>query len=290
MNRIVMFSGGIGSWATAKRVAQEHGTDGLELWFADTKYEDEDLYRFLDEAAANVGAPLVKLADGRNIWEVFKDERFLGNSRIDPCSKILKRQLLRAELESRFTPGNVIVYLGIDFYEMHRFEKAAKYWVPWTAKAPLCEPPYIDKPDMIAWSEREGVKAPRLYEMGFAHNNCGGGCIKAGMSQFKLLLEKIPERYAEWEREEQGMRDQLGNVAILTDRSGPCTTCGLERKTHITDEHGHLIGPDGHKFFNRRPLTLHDFRVRVQGGDACDTVEDGSGCACFTPDEYEGGA
>jgi hypothetical protein len=30
-----MFSGGIGSWATAKRVAEKHGTDDLYLLFSD---------------------------------------------------------------------------------------------------------------------------------------------------------------------------------------------------------------------------------------------------------------
>ena len=35
--RVVMFSGGIASWATAKLVAEKHGTEGLFLLFADVK-------------------------------------------------------------------------------------------------------------------------------------------------------------------------------------------------------------------------------------------------------------
>ena len=65
---VVMFSGGIGSWATAKLVAQDHGTRNLTLLFADTKMEDEDTYRFLGAGAANIGAKLVVLADGRDIY------------------------------------------------------------------------------------------------------------------------------------------------------------------------------------------------------------------------------
>jgi 3'-phosphoadenosine 5'-phosphosulfate sulfotransferase (PAPS reductase)/FAD synthetase len=53
--RVVMFSGGVASWATAKRVAADHGTDGLTLLFADTQMEDEDTYRFLEAGATNVG-------------------------------------------------------------------------------------------------------------------------------------------------------------------------------------------------------------------------------------------
>jgi hypothetical protein len=58
MKHVVMFSGGIGSWGAAKRVAASHGTECMTLLFADTKIEDPDLYRFLTDAAANIGAPL----------------------------------------------------------------------------------------------------------------------------------------------------------------------------------------------------------------------------------------
>jgi len=45
------------------------------------------------------------------------------------------------------------------------------------------------KDEMMAWLVREGIALPRLYGLGFSHNNCGGFCIKAGQANFKLLLE-----------------------------------------------------------------------------------------------------
>ena len=106
---VVMFSGGVGSWATAKRVAERHGTDNLVLLFADVKGgnpdphvgEDEDTYRFIEDAARNVGGRLVTVSDGRDIWEVFKDDKFLGNSRLANCSKFLKQRPSRAWLDQR---------------------------------------------------------------------------------------------------------------------------------------------------------------------------------------------
>ena len=50
-----MFSGGAASWGTARRIVDEGLVDDLVLVFTDTKTEDEDLYRFLDEAAADIG-------------------------------------------------------------------------------------------------------------------------------------------------------------------------------------------------------------------------------------------
>ena len=115
--RVVNFSGGIGSWAAARRVVERHGIEGLTLLFADVRKEDEDLYRFLPEAAADIGVPVTVIGDGRTIWQVFKDERYLGNTRVDPCSKLLKRQQLDRWREENCNPENTTVYIGIDWTE-----------------------------------------------------------------------------------------------------------------------------------------------------------------------------
>ena len=65
---VVMFSGGVGSWMTSKRVADKYGVENLHLLFADTLMEDEDLYRFLEEAAENIGGKLIKIVEGRTPW------------------------------------------------------------------------------------------------------------------------------------------------------------------------------------------------------------------------------
>lgn len=255
MRHIVMFSGGIGSWAAAKRVAQAHGTDGMTLLFTDTLIEDADLYRFLGEAAANVGAPLVRIAEGRTPWQVFRDERFLGNSRADPCSRVLKRELAARWLRENCDPLSTTIYIGIDWSEAHRFDGARKRYAAdgWRLEAPMCEPPHMTKRGMLAWLKADRIAAPRLYAMGFDHNNCGGGCVKAGQGHFAILLRELPQLYAEWEDREEEMRQFLGkDVAILTDRRGG----------------------------ERKPLTLRELRERIQAGQEIERDMIG-GCGCF---------
>ncbi len=261
MRHVVTFSGGVGSWAAAKRVVEAHGAENVTLLFADTMMEDEDLYRFLDEAATNVGAELVRIADGRDPWQVFFDERFLGNSRIDPCSKILKRQLSDRWLRNNCDPADTIVHVGIDWSEEPRSTRLRdrRALQGWTYAAPLCEPPYITKVDVFAWLKREGIQRPRLYDMGFSHNNCGGFCIKAGHGHFRRLLSALPERYAYHEGKEQEIRAHLGaDVTILTDTAGGTKT----------------------------PLTLKAFRERVEAGAQVDLFDLG-GCGCFVDDGQE---
>lgn len=138
---IVSFSGGLGSWMAAKRVAAKYGTDNLYLVFTDTRMEDPDLYRFLDEAAANVGGQLIKLADGRTPWQVFKDKRFMGNTRTAHCSQELKSKVFEAWLEEQAF-DDFIVYLGIDWTEEHRLIAHRKH-VGHTVEAPLCDKPFM---------------------------------------------------------------------------------------------------------------------------------------------------
>lgn len=253
MNHVVMFSGGLGSWATARRVAERHGTDTLYLLFADTQMEDEDLYRFIDEAAADVGAPLLKITEGRTPWQVFFDVRFLGNTRADPCSRILKRAFIRSWMEEQFSPDDTTVYLGIDWSEEHRYHQAVPRWTPWRVEAPLCEAPYLDKNKIRAMLADAGIALPRLYTLGHQHNNCGGFCIKQGQAGFANLLRTMPERYAYHEEMEQQLMVHLGaKRTVLRDRRGGST----------------------------KPMSLREFRERLQcDASDFDSLEWG-GCNC----------
>lgn len=250
---IVMFSGGAGSWAAAKRVAEQKGTDGMVLLFADTLIEDADLYRFIEEAASNIGAPLVRIAEGRTPWEVMRDERFIGNSRVDPCSKILKREFLDKWRDKHCDPERTTIYVGIDWSESHRMTAIQARTAPWRYEAPLCEKPLLSKAQILEWLRAEGIDAPRLYSLGFPHNNCGGECIKAGQAQWALLLRTNRPAYLERENWEGDMQQYLGTPsAILRDRSGGAS----------------------------RPLTLKEFRERIEAQPDMFDQEEWGGCAC----------
>jgi 3'-phosphoadenosine 5'-phosphosulfate sulfotransferase (PAPS reductase)/FAD synthetase len=253
---VVQFSGGAGSWAAGKRTVERYGAENVTLLFADVSMEDPDLYRFLDEAAADLSAELVKLVDGRTPWDVFDQVRFIGNTRIDPCSRMLKREPLRAWIEEHCDPATTAVVLGIDWTEIHRFERAQPRWEPWILEAPLCDPPYVDKADVIAMLVDAGIAPPALYAQGFPHNNCGGFCIKAGQAQFAQLLRVHPDRYHYHEEREEQFRATTGkDVAILRDRRG---------------------GPT-------KPMTLRTFRERIEGQGTFDQLDWG-GCGCALED------
>lgn len=271
-----MFSGGLGSWITSRRAVDLAAPgDRVTMLFADVKGtstsphvgEDEDTYRFIAEASQDVidraqvrgvDAELVTVMDGRDIWQVFKDDRFLGNARLANCSKFLKQKPCREWLEANVDPADGTVYVGIDWSETHRLPAIEAGWAPYSVLAPLTEPPYLDRDDMLAECEAAGIEVPRLYRAGFAHNNCGGFCVRAGQAQQEKLLREHPDRYAFHEQKEAELREHLGkDVAVLRDRRGGTA----------------------------KPLTLTAFRERLEGDAGLFDALDVGGCGCFTQDE-----
>jgi len=250
---LISYSGGITSWGTAKLVIDTIAKpeDTVELLFADTLIEDPDLHRFLDETSEKFGVPITKLCDGRTPWEVFRSEKFQGDSRIDPCSRHLKRKLLWKYIKDNYSPEEVVIYLGLDANEAHRLERTRESRDAYTIRAPLVENDTF-KESVFEWLKECNIEPPSLYGYGFSHNNCGGFCIKSGQGQFKLLMDHFPERY-EWHIAEQEKTfKELG-------------------KRH----------PFIRKMINGkvRYLSLADFRRRVKAGEEFDKFELG-GCGC----------
>lgn len=271
MKHISSYSGGGASWYTSELLAERYGKENVINLFSDTLIEDEDTYRFINETTAKSGIELVRVADGRDPWEVFKDVRWIGNSRVAQCSTLLKQKMCKEWVEVNYKPDECIVYVGIDWSEEHRMEAIEAGWHPYKAKAVLTEPPYIDKEFIFRKMAEQGIRIPRLYEMGFSHNNCGGFCVRAGQGHFINLLKKMPERYLYHESKEQEMRDYLDNqkVSILSK----------SKFSHYE------INDEGEKVakYTKTPYTLRQLRTDWETGLGMQIeMDDIGGCGCFS--------
>lgn len=260
---VVQFSTGAGSAEVAFRLVERYGADDVALLTADTLVEDADNWRFAREVVDQLGGvEWTILTDGRTPMEVGRAKRVVPNNRLAVCSRVLKRELLRAHIDATFDPTTTTIHLGYGLDEEHRIAKAREPWAPFTIDAPLTwnDWPAFLLPGSLHEHLREvrGIEPPRLYAAGFPHANCGGACVRGGQAEWSRLLGWNRERFLEWEAEEEKTRVLLGkDVSILRDRRG---------------------GPV-------KPLPLSVFRRRLEG-DADDFDEQDTGaCGCAMLDD-----
>lgn len=269
MKYISNLSFGLGSFCATKRIIDEAGAENVLCVFADTKYEDEDTYAWGRAAAKHLGCEIVELSDGRTPWEVFRDVRFLGNSRVDPCARILKRELIDRWLTAMYPKDEVNLIFGIHWSESDRFERVCRKTGKllgikprmaekgWVARAPLCEKPLIGYDVMEQMAIDAGLWKQKLYTLGFPHANCGGRCVKQGQGGWALLYRTMPERFIECRDNEQAMREYLGkDVAMVSE-----VVNGV-----------------------KRPLPLVELQRRIDANEEMPLFEMG-GCACFAGDD-----
>lgn len=230
---VYLLSGGTSSTLAAFYHRRKSVSDAI-YYFNDTLIEDPDLYRFLVESIyffknkriskklAKLVRSIPELKPGVEIslrkssldqifeivhretgliressidpWQAFRQEGYIGNTRVDVCSRLLKR-----EPRQRFTKNiDCKICLGFSWSEIERYEKALIY------ENNLIAPLATDFVDTLAlWEEFHDdskIQKSRMYQMGFPHNNCGGMCVKAGLGQFRLLWEKKPAVYL-WHEE-----------------------------------------------------------------------------------------
>lgn len=258
MKRIVNFSGGLCSFWTAMRVVERFGPIGVVLLFADVLIEDAELYRFNEQCAKILGIPITRICEGRTPWELFRDHKMIGNSRFPICSIYLKREPLDEWHRQNCMEMDSIIYIGFDWTEAARLRAMREAKPFWNIEAPMTEPPLWDKCKMISEAEKLGIEIPRLYRLGFPHNNCGGRCVRAGISHFVHLLKVLPDAFLEWEDEEiktqEVLREHdacLAHFTILKDR-----------------RRGEM-----------KSLSLRELRLRVEAGEKFSETNWG-GCGC----------
>lgn len=236
---------------------------------------------FLTDLRANAAIDLPELVwmvEGRDPWEVYRDRRFVGNSRRDPCSDILKRKQLREWIDENGDAENDVLIFGIGSHEGERFDNGdgggiRPRWAErgWRVMAPLAQLDYTPFPPelRLSWEDMPrgvaglymaplsfyGLAPSRQYGLGYVHDNCGGNCCKAGMAHWQHRYRVQRDRALYDAMMERKLTAYLGQGTFLTDRTGG----------------------------KKRPLPLAEFFARLDAQPSLiyDYVPGASGCGCM---------
>lgn len=262
---VVSIGGGFTSTVELPRyVLNKYGVENVDFFICALAGESADLWRLVNWLETETGKHVTHVAwtpyqndiyhgvkrnywidaprwAWSDIWDVFDAQGIIGNSRIDPCSRILKRETAKAYLLDHYDPANTTMHVGIAYDEIDRLLAIQRNWskLGFTVEAPLADDDYLNsKP--TSWHamttaqkcEYEVGFVPEVYQWGASHNNCGGFCVKAGHAHMKRFMLNDPERFAYHEQRETAFRKRTGlDATVMTDSK---TYNGKTVKTPLT--------------------------------------------------------
>lgn len=265
MKYIVNFSGGLCSFWAAWRTVQVHGSCDTVLLFADTLVESPELYTFNTQAAALLGVPITRVSKEQTPWQLFRAKKMIGNDRFPICSIYLKRELLNNWMAEHFEMNhcvsdafkeNATVIVGFDWTEEHRVREMRKTHPAWRIEAPMQEGEVWDKCRMQSEAVKLGLPISSAYRLGLPHDNCGGGCVRAGISHWAHIYKVRPHVFTQWEREERETAEYL-------------TEQGVSPLSMLKDQRGGVV----------KNQYLWQLRERIETGDKL-PKHDWGGCGC----------
>lgn len=316
-NHIIFFSGGKSSFSVADYVKENNPGDNIVLYFTDTLWEDEDLYRFIYEASDKLELPMLIHSRGITPAQLMIQQKFMANNRVGTCSKELKMKVSAKYLKKGIVPEvekwhnkqflkgedfitDATLYFGISWMEMHREAPIRENWKVFKVDMPLIEN-VIDNEEVL---KKYDIKQPRLYDLEFSHNNCKAKCVKAGQAHFLNLLRKDPKTFYELMEQEIVISDYIRYAKQTSQRRELVEDhlykevyefVSTGKKTakiqHIIDTHKytkkHTLGVNGkgeaikkHYTF-MKSMSLEELEQKPLQIDLFDL----GGCGCFV--EYE---
>lgn len=235
MKHVVSIGGGLSSTIELPlAVIDKYGADNVDMVIACLGGEHPDLWRLVDSAESLTGKPITRvtyspyrayLADAPSvmwwdIWDVFIQQGMMGNSLADPCSRVLKRETLKAYITSNYDPANTVLHVGITADEIDRMMSIRANWGRAGYKV---EALLIDKTPTNETRSEKAMRLvgwiPEMYGADFSHHNCGGFCVKAGHTQMARFLWHYPEWFEYHAQRELWFQQSHDTTAtIMRDR------------------------------------------------------------------------
>lgn len=201
---VVWFSCGATSAVAAWLAVQRYGRANLRVMYCDTGSEHPSNADFLRAVSEWIEHPIETLKHPKyaDIWDVFRQRRYIVGPAGAPCTLELKKSL-----RQQFEQYDDIQVFGFDHDETARAERfiannpEVKLW------APLIEHG-ITKGQCKYILEQAGIALPFLYQpqksgSPYSHNNCIG-CVKGQQGYWNKIRIDFPdvfERMARLERE-----------------------------------------------------------------------------------------
>lgn len=196
MKHIVLFSGGLSSAYVAYLVLQKQDKRDIVLLHTPTYSENHDADTFRHRVARYLGLPITEWGDGRNIWELIKDNNCIPGQFIPFCTQQLKQKPKEEYYKYLGSIGeDFIEYVGFGMEEWRRVQKAQARAekIGRKVRFPIFENKIPSREVRRTITEEWNIPLPKAYE-DLSHNNCIP-CFKAGKDSWRVYWSKYPDQF-----------------------------------------------------------------------------------------------
>lgn len=121
MKHVISVGGGLSStMELPERVIAEYGTQNVDLLMCRLPNEDPDVWRLVAAVEAQLQVEVKMIGLNLTPIDIFFQTKMLGNSRADPCSRILKREFLAGYMNDNYSRSDTVMHIGITHTEIDR--------------------------------------------------------------------------------------------------------------------------------------------------------------------------
>ena len=158
--------------------------------YCDTGGEHLSNKQFLKDCENWIGKNITILKNDKYVdhFDVFEKEKYLYGHLGSRCTLELKKKL-RIKYQK---PDDIHIF-GYTLEEKKRANKFESFnpelFVDW-----ILIDRQLDKKDCLGIIWQQGIKLPKMYDLGYDHNNCIG-CVKGGMGYWNKIRIDFPDHF-----------------------------------------------------------------------------------------------
>jgi 3'-phosphoadenosine 5'-phosphosulfate sulfotransferase (PAPS reductase)/FAD synthetase len=192
--KIGWFSCGVTSAIACKLAVDKYGKNNVRLFYIEIDSAHEDNERFISDCEKWIGVTVERrrCSKYRDQFEVVEKAKFVNSPNGAMCTKVLKKDVRKAIEKEVDFDGQIF---GFEFSKKE-INRAIRFAQQYGNSMPFY--PLIDakmtKQQCAEILLRNGIRLPKMYELGFHNNNCIG-CIKGGKGYWNKIREVFPDQF-----------------------------------------------------------------------------------------------
>lgn len=188
------FSCGVTSAVACKLAIEEFGKDKVELFYIEIDSAHSDNARFIEECENWLGVKVQRrrCAKYKDQYEVVEKAKYVNSPTGAMCTKVLKKDVRKAIEKEVNYEGQIF---GFE-HSKKEINRAIRFSEQYSESKPIY--PLIDaKLTKVQCADillKNGIRLPKMYELGFHNNNCIG-CVKGGKGYWNQIRKHFPAHF-----------------------------------------------------------------------------------------------